>query len=233
MKEETLANAMAVRSFEQGYLMFATKLGMVKKLPLKDLSKPRNAGVRVINLPADNSDAIIDVKPVMDKQEVMISTKKGKAIRFNSDEVRPMGRASYGVKGADIGKIDEVVALEALPKDGKTTILTVTEKGFGKRSDLDEYRKTSRGAKGVIGLDVSDRTGNVVTCLSVSGNDSIIATTTRGMTLRTSMRDIRVMGRATQGVHVVKLKEGDKVADVVKVPKEPDVRDVNIQQVLG
>lgn len=233
LKEETLTNAMAVKNFDLGYLMFATKLGMVKKLPLKDLSKPRNAGVRVINLPADNSDTIIDVRHIVDGQEVMISTKKGKAIRFNSDEVRPMGRASYGVKGADIGKIDEVVALESLPKDGKTTILTVTEKGFGKRSELEEYRKTSRGAKGVIGLDVSERTGNVIACLSVGGNDSVIVTTTKGMTLRTSMRDLRVMGRATQGVHVVKLKEGDKVADVVKVPKEPDVKNDNIQQVLG
>lgn len=233
MKEETLTNAMSVNNFDIGYLMFATKLGMVKKLPLKDLSKPRNAGVRVINLPADNSDTIIDVKPVVDGQEVMMTTKKGQSIRFNSDEVRPMGRASYGVKGAELGKTDEVVALESLPKDGKTTILTVTEKGFGKRTELEEYRKTSRGAKGVIGLDVSDKTGNIVSSLSVNDKDSIIATTIKGMTLRTSMKDLRVMGRATQGVHVVKLKEGDKVADVVKVPKEPDMKEDNIQKTLG
>jgi DNA gyrase subunit A len=233
MKEETLTNAMSVSNFDIGYLMFATKLGMVKKLPLKDLSNPRNAGVRVINLPADNSDTIIDVRPVIDGQEVVITTKKGQSIRFNSDEVRPMGRASYGVKGAELGKTDEVVALEALPKDGKATILTVTEKGFGKRSEIEEYRKTSRGAKGVIGIEVSDRTGNVVSSLSVGGNDSVIITTTKGMTLRTSMRDIRVMGRATQGVHIVKLKEGDKVADVVKVPKEPEVSGELIQKTLG
>ena len=142
-----------------------------------------------------------------------------------------MGRASYGVKGAELGKTDEVVAIESLPKSGKATLLTVTEKGFGKRSDIEEYRKTSRGAKGVINLDVSERTGNVVSACCVNDKDSVIATTVKGMVLRTSMKDIRVMGRATQGVHVVKLKDGDKVADIVKVPAEPEVD--TIQQVLG
>jgi DNA gyrase subunit A len=114
---------------------------------------------------------------------------------------------------------DEVVSLESLPqKEGKTTILTITTKGFGKRSALEEYRKTSRGAKGVINLAVSERTGNVVSSVAVNDRDSIIVTTTKGMVIRVSMRGLRVMGRATQGVHVVRLKEGDKVADVVKVP---------------
>jgi len=232
LRDEILTNAMAVRSFEHGYLMFATKLGIVKKLPLKDLSNPRNAGVRVINLPMDNSDTLISVKIVHDKQEVMLITKKGQAIRFNSDEVRPMGRASYGVKGADLRKGDEVVSMEALPKDGKTTILTVTSRGFGKRSELDEYRKTSRGAKGVINLNTSDKTGEVVSSLSVNGKDSIIVTTTKGMVLRVPMRDLRVMGRATQGVHVVRLKEGDRVADIVIVPREEEIPEGIGQQML-
>src|SRR3989339_232563 len=230
LKEETLTNAMAVKNFDKGYLMFATKLGIVKKLPLVDVSKPRNAGVRVINLPIDNSDALISVKVVEDKQEVILVTKKGQAIRFNSDEVRPMGRSSYGGKGAELGKNDEVVSMEAIPHDGKTTILTVTNRGFGKRSDLAEYRKTSRGAKGVINLNTSDKTGEVISSLSVNGNDSVIATSTKGMVIRISMRDLRVMGRATQGVHVVKLKEGDRVADIVKVPKEDDIPVVGQQE---
>ena len=231
LRDETVANVMAVKNFDSGYLMFVTKLGIVKKLPLKDLSKPRNTGVRIMNLPADGSDNIINVKWIEDTQEVMLITKKGQAIRFVSEEVRPMGRASYGVKGAELGKTDEVVAIESLPKSGKATLLTVTEKGFGKRSDIEEYRKTSRGAKGVINLDVSERTGNVVSACCVNDKDSVIATTVKGMVLRTSMKDIRVMGRATQGVHVVKLKDGDKVADIVKVPAEPEVD--TIQQVLG
>lgn len=219
IRDEKIAYLMSLKDFEKDYLMFATKLGIVKKLPLKDVSKPRNGGVRIINLPQDNSDAVIDVRRVEDGQEVMLCTSKGQAIRFNADEVRPMSRASYGVKGAELAKGDEVVSMEALPKNGKTTILTIGDKGVGKRSDLEEYRKTSRGAKGVINLAVSDKTGKVVSSLSVHDKDSIIVTTTKGMVIRVSMKDLRVMGRATQGVHVVRLKEGDRVADVVKVPE--------------
>ncbi|MEK6811484.1 MAG: DNA gyrase C-terminal beta-propeller domain-containing protein, partial [Nanoarchaeota archaeon] len=195
----------------------------------KDVSKPRNAGVRIINLPADNSDTIINVRRVSDHQEVLLITKKGQAIRFDTDDVRPMGRASYGVIGVDLGKNDEVVSLESLPLDGKATILTVTNKGFGKRTDLEEYRKTSRAGKGVINLSTSDKTGDVIGSLSVNDKDSVITTTTKGMVIRVSMKDMRVMGRATQGVHMIKLKEGDKVVDVIKVPVAenlpPEIKD--------
>lgn len=218
LRDESIARVMNVRDFSKAYLMFATKLGIVKKMPLSLVARPRSTGVRVINLPADGSDSIIDVKVAQEGQEVMLFTRKGQAVRFTSDEVRPMSRASYGVIGADLSKGDEVVALEALPRDGTATILTITKNGFGKRSDLEEYRKTSRGAKGVINLSVSDKTGEVISALSVDNKDSIIATTNKGMILRTSMKDLRVMGRATQGVHVVRLKEGDKVVDIVKVP---------------
>ena len=223
LRDETIANVMAIKNFDVGYLMFVTKLGMVKKLPLKLVSKPRNMGVRIINLPADGSDVIINVSIVQDKQEVLISTRKGFAIRFNSDDIRPMGRASYGVKGIDLRAGDEVVALESIPMDGKTTILTITDKGFGKRSDLEDYRKTSRGAKGVIGLNVSEKTGKVISSVSVNDKDSVMITTTKGMVIRVKMKELRVMGRATQGVHVVKLKDGDKAADMVKVPTEDEL----------
>ncbi len=223
IRDEIISNVMAVKDFSSGYLMFATKMGMMKKLPLKDLSKPRSTGVRVINLPADGSDIVINVRKVEDGQEVLLITKKGQAVRFTSDEVRSMGRASYGVIGADLSKSDEVVALEALPKDGKTTILTTTVKGYGKRTELEEYRKTSRGAKGVITLDTTDKTGDVLTAFGVSGKDSIIVTTNKGQIIRVNMRDIRVMGRATQGVRIINLKEGDKVADVVKVPVADEI----------
>lgn len=218
LREEKVAQMLSLKDFEKGYLMFATKLGQVKKLSLKDVAKPRSTGVRIMNLPADGTDTIINVCRVMDGQEVLLCTKEGQAIRFNTDEVRPMGRASYGVKGAELGKRDEVVSMEDLPADGKTTILTITDKGFGKRSDLEEYRSTARGAKGVINLSVSDKTGDVVGSLSVNDSDSVITTTKQGMVIRVSMKDLRVMGRATQGVHVVRLKDGDKVVDVVKVP---------------
>src|SRR3989344_620515 len=228
MRDEKLSNVMALTDFEKGYVMMATKKGMVKKLSLKDLSKPRSTGVRVINLPADGSDVIINVERVDDKQEGLLITKDGQAIRFNSDDVRAMGRGSYGVIGVDLSKKDEVISLEALPFDGKTTILTITTKGYGKRSALEEYRLTGRGGKGVINMATSDKTGDVIASLSVDDKDSIIATTTKGMTIRTSMKDLRVMGRATQGVHVVRLKEGDKVASIVKVPRD----DLQVQKTL-
>ena len=223
LRDEEVANVMAIKDFESGYLMFATKKGMVKKLPLKDLAKPRSTGVRIMNLPADNSDNIINVRRVEDKQEVLMITKKGQAIRFNSDEVRSMGRASYGVIGIDLSKNDQVVSLESLPINGKTTILTVALKGYGKRTALEEYRKTSRAGKGVINLSTNDKTGDVVGSLSVNDKDSIIVTTTKGMVLRTNMKNLRIMGRATQGVHVVKLKDHDKVADMVKVPEAEEI----------
>ncbi len=229
LRDEKIANVLAIKDFDTGYLMFATKLGMVKKLPLNDVSKPRSTGVRIMNLPADNSDVIINVRRITDKQEVLLITKRGQAIRFISDEVRPMGRASYGVKGAELGRGDEVVSLESLPLDGKTTILTVTVRGFGKRTALEEYRKTARGAKGVINLNTSDKTGEVIGSLSVNDKDSVIATTTKGMVIRVSMRDLRVMGRVTQGVHVVRIKEGDKVADIVKVPVAEGLPPIELQ----
>ncbi|MBI5804231.1 DNA gyrase subunit A [Candidatus Pacearchaeota archaeon] len=220
LKEEEIANIIELKNFEHDYLLIVTKMGMVKKISLKDVSKPRSTGVRIINLPMDWSDSIIDVKRVSEKQEVLLITKKGQAVRFNTNDVRSMGRASYGVRGVDLSSGDEIVSLESLPADGKTTILTATEKGFGKRSNLDEYRKTSRGSKGVISLKTSEKTGKIVGSLSVNESDSVIITTIKGSMIRIGMKGLRVMGRATQGVKIVKLKAGDKVADIVKIPRE-------------
>ncbi len=220
LKDEKVANVMAIKDFEKGSLMLVTKLGMIKKLPLKLVSKPRSAGVRIMNLPADGSDNLVNVEVIEDKQEVLIITKKGFAIRFSSDEVRPMTRVSYGIRGIDLRSGDEVVSLESIARDEKTTILTITEKGFGKRSSLDNYRKTGRAGKGVINLNVSEKTGRVVTSISVTDNDSALITTTKGMAIRVKMKELRIMGRATQGVRIVKLKEGDKVADMAWLPSD-------------
>ncbi|RZD30595.1 DNA gyrase subunit A [Candidatus Parvarchaeota archaeon] len=225
LREEQITNIEAVKNFEKDYLIFATKLGIVKRLPLKDLAKPRITGVRVINLPPDGSDNLINVIRISEDQEVLLITKKGKAIRFSSKEVRSMGRASYGVKGINLSKNDEIVSIEGVQLDKKISILTVTAKGYGKRSSLNDYRKTSRGGKGVINLKISDKTGEVVKSMSVINSDSIILTTTKGMILRTSMKDLRIMGRATQGVKIVRLKEGDKVADSLRVPREEEIKE--------
>src|SRR3989344_8242535 len=150
LREEEIANIMSIKDFDEGYLFFATRKGIVKKISLKDVSKPRNTGVRIMTLPPDGSDSIINVRKVGDKQEVLLITKDGQAIRFNSDEVRGMGRSSYGVKGIELDDKDEVVALESLPlqDNGQLTILTITDEGYGKRSPLEDYRKTARAGKG-------------------------------------------------------------------------------------
>ena len=213
LRDDKITNVIAIKKFED-CLFITTKKGQVKKTQLALFSKPRASGVRVINLPADNSDSVVDVQIVKKGQEVLLATKKGQAIRFNSDDVREMGRASYGVTGIKLDKGDDVVSLEVLSTD---TILTITKNGYGKRTAIEDYRKTARAGKGVINVKVSQKTGDVVNTVSVSDNDNIIITTSKGMVIRTSLKNIRIMGRATQGVRIVKLHEGDTVTDLVKV----------------
>jgi DNA gyrase subunit A len=217
IKDERVMSVLPVAEFKDSIIM-VTANGIVKKMNLSVLSNPRSNGIRAINLPADGSDIVVDVKPIMDKQEMLLVTKKGQAIRFDGSEIRPMGRASYGVTGIKMDKDDKVVSLEVLPlQKDNTTILTITEKGYGKRSAIGDYRITGRAGKGVINLKVSDKTGTVITTVSVSDTDSIIVTTAKGMVIRTPVKEMRVMGRATQGVRIVKLHPEDKVVDLVKV----------------
>lgn len=232
IKDDKISSLMPVKSFE-GYLFLTTKKGVVKKIKTDLFSKPRNVGVRIINLPSDNSDFVVDVKRVIDKQEVMLMTKKGQAIRFNSDEVRSMGRASYGVTGIKLGKGDEVVSMEIVPlKKTNETILTVTESGYGKRSEIDDYRITGRSGKGVINVKVTDKTGNVIRTIAVEPKESIIVTTKKGMTIRTNVKNIRVMGRATQGVRIINLKEDDQVGDVARLDSEcEDVEQKTLEEI--
>jgi len=220
LKEEGIASILNVKKFEN-YLIFATKKGQVKKLSLQQLAKPRSTGVRVMKLP--EQDSLIDVKPIKEGQEVMLITSKGLAIRFNSRDVRVMGKGAYGVRGIDLKEGDEVVSLE-IPKQGES-ILSITEKGFGKRSRVEDYRLTSRAGKGVINLKVTERTGKVVSSVAVKDRDSVIVTTAKGLVLRTNVKGIRVMGRATQGVKIVRLQEKDKVSDVVKVPEAEEIKE--------
>jgi len=213
LKDEKITSVISVNNFED-YLFMATRNGHVKKISLSNFSKPRVSGLKAINLPEDNSDTLIGVEIVKKGQEVFLATKKGQAIRFNSDEVRDMGRASYGVTGIKLGKDDKVVSLEILKSQA---ILSITKNGYGKRTLVKDYRKTTRAGKGVINLKVSDKTGEIVTTTSLESEDSIIITTAKGMVIRTSLKNIRVMGRATQGVRIVKLHPGDLVTDLIKV----------------
>jgi len=150
----------------------------------------------------------------------MLITSNGQAIRFEGKQVRTMGKAAYGVTGIKLDKDDKVIGLEIPSKE--QSILTISEKGYGKRSKVEDYRLTNRAGKGVINLKVTNKTGKVVASSSITDKDSIILTTTKGMVIRTSMKQVRVMGRATQGVRIVKLQSTDKVSDVVKVSKVQD-----------
>jgi DNA gyrase subunit A len=217
IKDDSISSVMAVKEFT-GYLFITTQLGQVKKIRLDMFAKPRNTGIRIINLPGDNSDSVVDVKRIFDKQEVMLMTKEGQAIRFNSDDVRNMGRSSYGVTGINLEDKDQVVSMEIVPlQKGKETILTVTEKGYGKRSEIDDYRLINRGGKGVINLKVTDKTGMVVSTIAVEDSDNLVLTTKKGMVIRTNVKNLRIMGRATQGVRIINLKQGDLVGDIAKL----------------
>lgn len=213
LKDEKVTNVISVNNFED-FLFMATQKGIVKKISLNTFSKPRASGVRAINLPSDNSDSLIGVSVLKKGQEVLLATKKGQAIRFNSDDVREMGRASYGVTGIKMAKEDEVVSLEIL---NTKEILTICKNGYGKRTAVEDYRKTARAGKGVINVKISDKTGEVVTTVSVNDTDGIIITTAKGIVIRTSLKNIRIMGRTAQGVRIVKLQQGDLVTDLVKI----------------
>jgi DNA gyrase subunit A len=215
LKNEKITNVLSINEINESLFM-ATKKGQVKKISLSHFSKPRSSGVKAINLPVDNSDFLIGVSIIKENQEVLLATKKGQAIKFNSDDVRSMGRASYGVTGIKLKEGDEVVSMEVL---GTKAVLTITKNGYGKRTSVEDYRKTARAGKGIINLKVSDKTGEVVTTVSVHDKESVIITTGKGIVMRTSLENIRVMGRATQGVRIVKLQQGDFVTDLVKVPE--------------
>jgi DNA gyrase subunit A len=218
LKDEAVANVISVKSFEDSLFM-ATKKGVVKKILLSNFSKPRASGIHAINLPSDNSDSLIGVELVKKNEEVSLATRHGKAIRFNSDNVRESGRNSYGVTGIKLENGDEVVSLGTLNTDA---ILTITKNGYGKRTSVSDYRKTARAGKGVINLKISEKTGDVVATISVYDKDDIIITTAKGMVIRTSLENIRVMGRAAQGVRIVKLQDGDYVTDLIKFQEKEE-----------
>lgn len=217
LKDEKISSVLAVKEFKD-YLIMATRKGFVKKIELAEFSNPRKGGIKAIDLEGKD-DSLIAVKPLKEHQEVLLVTKEGQACRFNSDDVRAVGRNAFGVIGIRLENNDEVVSIEILPIENQKefSILTITEKGYGKRSDIEDYRLTSRGGKGVINLKVTDKTGKVVTSQSVKETDTIITSTIKGIVIRSPVKDIRIMGRATQGVRIIKLQEGDKVADMTRV----------------
>ncbi|GGD08303.1 DNA gyrase subunit A [Hyunsoonleella pacifica] len=207
------------------YVIMATKKGQVKKTSLEQYSRPRTNGINAITI--KNGDELLEAKLTTGESQVMLALKSGKAIRFEEAKTRPMGRNASGVRGITLAHDkDEVIGMIAVD-DMESNILVVSENGYGKRSSLDDYRITNRGGKGVKTISITDKTGNLVSIKNVTDSDDLMIINKSGIAIRMAVEDLRVMGRATQGVRLINLKGSDSIAAVAKVRHdEDDVDDV-------
>ncbi|MFN7917597.1 MAG: DNA gyrase subunit A [Vicinamibacterales bacterium] len=211
---ERIAAMLAVKTFDDDkFIMMGTRRGVVKKTALSAFSNPRAGGI--IAMGVEDGDSVIAVQITDGSSQILIGTRNGIAIRFNEDDVRSMGRTAYGVRGVTLRDDDYVVGMEAVKPGG--TILTVTEHGYGKRTDVDEYRVTSRGGVGIINIDTSERNGLVVAVQYVEASDDVLLVTQQGMIIRTPANDIRLTGRAAQGVRVINIDDDDRVVGLAKL----------------
>jgi DNA gyrase subunit A len=218
--EEQITAFIAVKEFDdKHYVTMVSERGMVKKVLLSEFSNPRRNGITAANL--KKGDTLKDVKLTDGTQQIVIGTREGLAIRFHEEEVRAMGRAAAGVRGIRLGKKDKVVGMVTLRKGG-ASILVATENGYGKRSDEGEYRISHRGGKGIITVKTSEKTGKMVAIREVTDTDDVVVVTTNGMVIRQNAKDIRVAGRNTQGVRLIRLQEDDSIADVAAVVAEEE-----------
>jgi len=202
------------------YVIMATKKGQVKKTSLEQYSRPRTNGINAITI--KEGDELLEAKLTTGDSQVMLALKSGKSIRFEEGKTRPMGRNASGVRGITLSnKKDEVIGMIAV-NDLESNILVVSENGYGKRSDLEDYRITNRGGKGVKTINVTEKTGNLVAIKNVTDEDDLMIINKSGITIRMAVSDLRVMGRATQGVKLINIKENDSIAAVAKVMHEED-----------
>jgi DNA gyrase subunit A len=203
------------------YVIMATKKGQVKKTALEQYSRPRTNGINAITI--KDGDELLEAKLTTGESQVMLALKSGKAIRFEEAKTRPMGRNASGVRGIRLAneKTDEVVGMIAVD-DMDSNILVVSENGYGKRSSLDDYRITNRGGKGVKTISITEKTGNLVSIKNVTDNDDLMIINKSGIAIRMAVKDLRVMGRATQGVKLINLKGNDSIAAVAKVMHDED-----------
>ena len=202
------------------FVIMATKKGQVKKTSLEQYSRPRSNGINAITI--RDEDELLEAKLTNGSSQIMLAVKSGKAIRFKESKTRPMGRNASGVRGIRLkDKSDEVIGMVSV-KDMDENILVVSENGYGKRSSLEDYRLTNRGGKGVKTISITEKTGKLVTIKSVSDNDDLMIINKSGIAIRMQVKDLRVMGRATQGVKAISIKEGDGIAAVAKVMKDEE-----------
>ena len=216
---EQIAALVPVREFAPDqFILFATRQGTVKKTALSEYSNVRNTGIRAINV--EEGDELIDAQICDTTSDVVLATREGMSIRFHQGDVRDMGRVATGVKGIELEKSDAVIGMVVIRRDA--TLLVVSEHGFGKRSELSEYRVQKRGGKGIITFKVTDKTGACVALKEVQPDDELMMITRHGIIIRVPVEGIRVIGRNTQGVKVMNLGSGDAVVDVARVVKEDE-----------
>ena len=198
------------------YIIMCTKDGTIKKTKLEAYSRPRQNGVNAIVI--REGDQLIEAKLTSGEAEVMIAAREGKAIRFNENTVRPIGRVGAGVRGISIEEEDEVIGMICVEPSSKQDVLVLSENGYGKRTDLDEYRITNRGGKGVKTINITEKTGKLISIQAVTDENDLMIINRSGLTIRTAVSQIRLAGRATQGVRIINLREGDAIASVMAVP---------------
>jgi len=218
-KNETITAYLSVQEFsEDKFVVMVTKNGTIKKTELSDFKNVRKGGITAITLA--EGDQLVEVKLTDGNNDLIIATNKGLAIRFNETQVRDMGRTAQGVRAIKLNNGDFVIGMVAIKT--ASTILVVTDQGYGKRSDLNDYRVTSRGGKGIITVKTSPKNGNLIAIRGVNDGDELMIITAQGMMIRLSVKDIRVMGRNTQGVRIIKLKEGDTISSVARIIPDDD-----------
>ncbi|SRX73719.1 DNA gyrase subunit A [Aequorivita antarctica] len=209
------------------YVIMATKKGQVKKTPLEQYSRPRTNGINAITIRED--DELLEAKLTTGKSQVMLAVRSGKAIRFEEEKTRSMGRNASGVRGIRLGdKNDEVIGMIAVDEND-SDILVVSENGYGKRSSIDDYRITNRGGKGVKTINITEKTGKLVAIKNVTDDDDLMIINKSGIAIRMAVANLRVMGRATQGVRLIKVREDDAIAAVAKAMKDEDEEDLDLE----
>jgi DNA gyrase subunit A len=209
---------------QSNFIILCTKDGIIKKTSLEAYSRPRANGINAITI--REGDILLEAALTNGKNEIMLATKLGKVCRFNEEKVRPMGRNASGVIGIDLndeeGGNNEVIGMICI-EDMQANVLVVSEKGYGKRSDIDEYRVTNRGGKGVKTINITEKTGNLVAIKSVTDANDLMIITKNGITIRMNVSDLRVMGRATQGVRLINIQESDSIGAVTRVDHEDEI----------
>jgi DNA gyrase subunit A len=211
------------------FIVLCTKNGIIKKTTLEAYSRPRANGINAVTI--REGDQLLEAALTNGKSEIMLATLMGKVCRFNEEKVRPMGRNASGVIGVDLddeeGNTNEVIGMICIEDPANTNVLVVSEKGYGKRSDVDEYRITNREGKGVKTINITDKTGNLVAIKAVTDANDLMIITKNGITIRINVSDLRVMGRATQGVRLINISESDSIAAVTKVDHEDEEESLN------